>query len=214
MRGMDVDHFANALTDEAQLRAIYDPPAGLAALKDVDRLDEHCRAFIAACPFVLVASTDADGRCDVTPRGGTPGFVTVLDDGHLAIPDATGNRRIDSLRNLVATGQAGLLFVIPGRGSTLRVNGRAAVSADPDLLARLTPVGRPPRTAVVVAADEVFTHCPKALVRSGLWDPARWPSPDAQPSAAAMLHDHVGDPRLSLAEVERALEESVTVGLD
>lgn len=214
MPGMDADHFAHALTDEAQLRAIYDAPDGLAALKDVDRLDEHCRAFIAVSPFVLMSSTDSDGRCDVTPRGGTAGFVTVLDDHHLAIPDATGNRRVDSLRNIVATGQAGLLFLIPGRGTTLRVNGRACVSAEPGLLERLTRVGKPPRTAVVVKADEVFTHCAKALVRSGVWKPATWPSKDAQPSAAAMLRDHVGDPALSVAEVERALEESVTVRLD
>ena len=117
---------------------------------------------------------DADGRCDVTPRGGPPGFVGVLDDHHLAIPDATGNRRLDTLRNVVANGHAGLIFLIPGRGQTLRVNGARGSPPTPALLDRLTPVGKPPRTAIVVRAEEVYAHCPKAFVRSGAGDPETW----------------------------------------
>ncbi len=135
------------------------------------------RRLIALAPMVLVSSHAADGSGDVSPRGGQPGFVTVLDDHHLALPDATGNRRIDTLRNVVATGHAGLLFVIPGRAQTLRVNGPARVVAEPSLLERLEAVGKPPRSALVVAAAEVFAHCPKAFIRSSLWRPDAWPAP-------------------------------------
>ena len=139
--------------------------------KDVARLDEMCRRLIAASPMVFVASYSAEGHCDVTPRGGPPGFVTVLDEHRLAIPDATGNRRLDTLTNVVATGRAGLIFLIPGRDTTLRVNGPACVTAEPALLAELNAVGKPPRTAIVVEAEEAYAHCPKAFVRSKLWDP-------------------------------------------
>lgn len=214
MGAVSADLFATAVRDDAELRAIYEPPSGLAARKEIRRLDETCRAFIARARLVLVASAAADGRLDVSPRGGPPGFVAVLDERHLAIPDATGNRRIDSLRNVVATGHAGLLFLIAGRDQTLRVNGRACVSADARLLARLPAVGRPPRTALVVCADEVFTHCPKAFVRSALWQPEEWPRAADQPSPAEMTLAHVGDAVLTLAEVERLQAESLRLRLE
>jgi len=171
------------------------------------------RRLIALAPIVLVASHDADGRCDVTPRGGQPGFVTVLDDDHLAIPDATGNNRLDALTNVVASGHAGLIFLIPGRDQTLRVNGRACVTASPALLDRLTPVGKPPKSAIVVRADEVYTHCPKAFVRSRLWDPATWPAAADQPTPAEVTLAHARDPSLTLADVERQQAESLRTRL-
>jgi PPOX class probable FMN-dependent enzyme len=212
---MAEDPFAGAIASEAELRELYEPPAARAVNKQLDRLDEMVRRLIAVAPLVLVASHDADGRCDVTPRGGQPGFVSVLDDEHVAIPDATGNNRLDTLRNVVATGHAALLFLIPGREQTLRVNGAACVSAEPTLLERLTLVGKPPKCAIVVRADEVFAHCPKALVRSHLWDPATWPSPDDQPSAAEVSHAHLrrADPALTVAEVERQQAESLRTRL-
>jgi len=203
------DPFADALSSEAQLRELYGEPMQRALDKDVGRLDEMCRRLIAVAPIVFVASHDAEGRCDVTPRGGPPGFVTVLDDDHLAIPDATGNRRLDTLRNVVATGQAGLIFLIPGRDQTLRVNGAARVTTDPGVLDRLTPVGKPPRTAIVVQADSVYAHCPKAFVRSKLWDPSSWPAADAQPSPAEVSLAHSSDPGLTLGDVERMQEEAL-----
>jgi PPOX class probable FMN-dependent enzyme len=208
-----LDPFAAPVASEAELRAIYPPPTGLAARKQISTLDAACRELIACCPLLFVATAAADGTLDVTPRGGPPGFVTVLDDGLLAIPDATGNRRIDSLRNIVENGRAGLLFVIPGRGQTLRVNGRACVSTGTDLLARLTPVGKRPPTALVVAPEEVFTHCPKAFVRSHAWDPETWLGRDQQPSPAAMLLAHVGDPELTLEDVERDQADSLRARL-
>ena len=159
--------------------------------------------------MVLIGSIDERGCADVSPRGGPPGFVTVLDDGHLAIPDATGNNRLDTLANIVVSARAGLLFVIPGRDTTLRVAGRAAVSAEPALLARLGAVGKAPRTAIVVAAEEVFAHCPKAFIRSRLWDPASWPDAQTLPSAAEVTHAHLADPSLTIAAVEAQQRESI-----
>ena len=207
------DPFAGAIADEAQLRELYDQPLERAVRKELQRLDEMARRLIAVAPLLLVASHDAHGRCDVTPRGGPPGFVTVLDDDHLAIPDATGNNRIDTLRNVVATGHAGLIFLIPGRDQTLRVNGAACVSDAPELLNRLAPVGKPPKSAIVVRADEVFAHCPKAFVRSRLWNAATWPGAADQPTPAEVSHAHMRDPSLSVEDVERQQAESLRTRL-
>jgi hypothetical protein len=211
---MTPEPFENAVSGEDRLRAIYGAPMQRALKKDVARLDEMCRRLIAASPMVFVASYSADGRCDVTPRGGPAGFVSVLDDRRLAIPDATGNRRLDTLVNVVSTGMAGLIFLIPGRDTTLRVNGPACVTDDPALLAGLNAVGKPPRTAIVVEAEEAYAHCPKAFVRSKLWEPATWPAPEDLPSAAEVSHAHMRDPRLTVEEVERQQRESLLHRLD
>jgi PPOX class probable FMN-dependent enzyme len=205
--------FAGALTSDAQLRKLYETPMERAVRKQLDRLDEMARRLIAVAPLVLVASHDAGGRCDLTPRGGQAGFVTVLGDDHLAIPDATGNNRLDTLQNVVATGHAGLIFLIPGRDQTLRVNGAACISAEPALLDRLTPVGKPPKSAIVVRADEVYAHCPKAFVRSRLWDPDSWPSAEAQPTSAEVSHAHLRDSTVTVADIERQQEESLRTRL-
>lgn len=203
------DPFGGAIESEARLRELYDAPMQRAVRKQLDHLDEMARRLVAVTPLVLVASHDADGRCDLTPRGGQAGFVTVLDDDHLAIPDATGNNRLDTLQNVVATGHAGLIFLIPGRDQTLRVNGAACISAEPVLLDRLTSVGKPPKSAIVVRADEVYAHCPKAFVRSRLWNPDSWPAADDQPSPAEVSHAHMRDPALTIEDVERQQEESL-----
>ena len=150
----------------------------------------------------------------MTPRGGPAGFVSVLDERRLAIPDATGNRRLDTLTNIVETGQAGLIFVFGGRDTTLRVNGPACVSADPALLDSLHAVGKPPRTAIVVEAEEVYAHCPKAFVRSKLWDPDSWPADGELPSAAEVTLAHMRDPELTLEQVEQTQRESLLRRLD
>jgi uncharacterized protein len=208
------DPFDGAMERVEQLREHYDAAMEVAVRKDIGRIDELCRRLIAAAPMLFVATFSERGHCDVSPRGGPPGFVTVLDDEHLAIPDATGNRRLDTLENLVATGRAGLIFLIPGRDTTLRVNGRAAVTAQPELLERLTPVGKPPRTAIVVEAEEVYTHCPKAFVRSKLWDPSTWPDPGGLPSSAEVSLAHQRNPDLTLEQVQRREREALLHRLD
>jgi uncharacterized protein len=206
--------FDGALERTEQLRELYEPAMERAVRKDIGRLDEMCRRLIAAAPMLFVASVAADGRMDVTPRGGSPGFVTVLDDRRLAIPDATGNRRLDTLENVVATGRVGVIFVIPGRDTTLRVNGRACVNARPEVLARLTPVGKPPRTAIVVEAEEVYAHCPKAFVRSRLWDPDTWPDPADLPTSAEVSLAHQRDPGLTLEDLERRERDALLYRLE
>jgi PPOX class probable FMN-dependent enzyme len=208
-----VDPFAGALTTPEQLAELYEPAMARAWSKDVGVLDDVAVRLIAAAPLVLVASHDAAGRCDVTPRGGPPGFVTVLDEDHLAVADATGNRRLDTVTNVVSTGHAGLLFLIPGRDQTLRVNGRACVTADPEVLDRVTAVGKPPRTAIVVRADEVYAHCPKAFVRSKLWNPAAWAPTGDLPTPAEVMLAHLRDPERTLAEEEEYLAEALRTRL-
>ncbi|GAB2731132.1 MSMEG_1061 family FMN-dependent PPOX-type flavoprotein [Kitasatospora kifunensis] len=182
---------ADAVRDPAQLREIYEMPSEAAVHKQVDRIHEVSRRLIGCSSFVLIASADAEGRCDVSPRGGPAGFVAVLDEHTLAIPDATGNKRLDTLQNIIATGQAGLVFLIPGRNDTLRVNGRACVSTDPQLLAQLTAVGKPPRSAIVVRVEEVYGHCPKSLMRGFVWKPEQWLPKDAVPSSAEVTLSHL-----------------------
>jgi uncharacterized protein len=198
----DTDPFAGAFTHPEQLRDFYDGPMPQAIRKDIGHIDDLCRRLIAAAPMLFVATHADGGRADVSPRGGPPGFVTVLDDHHLAIPDATGNRRLDTLENIVSSGRVALIFIIPGRDTTLRVNGHAAVTAAPDVVERLTPVGKPPRTAIVVRAEEVYTHCPKAFVRSKLWDPGSWPDPATLPTSAEVSLAHQRDPELTLEQVQ------------
>jgi PPOX class probable FMN-dependent enzyme len=197
-----------------ELREFYDAPMERAVRKDIGRLDEMCRRLIAAAPMLFVATYSAEGQADVSPRGGKPGFVTVLDEQHLAIPDATGNRRLDTLENVVESGRAGVIFVIPGRDTTLRVNGPAHVTADADVLERLTPVGKPPRTAIVVEAEEVYAHCPKAFVRSKLWDPATWPDPATLPTSAEVSVAHQRDPDWTVEQEEQRIAESLLYRLD
>jgi PPOX class probable FMN-dependent enzyme len=204
-----MDPFATALSSADQLAELYEPATERAWAKDIGMLDDSATRLIAASPLVVVASQDAEGRADATPRGGPPGFVAVLDEHHLAIPDATGNRRLDTLTNVIATGHVGLLFLIPGRDQTLRVNGRACVSAAPDVLEAAGAVGKPPRAAIVVRADEVYAHCPKAFVRSHLWDPATWPAPEDVPTAAEVMLAHLRDPTRTLAEEQEYLDEAL-----
>jgi PPOX class probable FMN-dependent enzyme len=208
------DPFEGALGQVEELREFYDAAMERAVRKDIGHLDEMCRRLIAAAPMLFVATYSSEGQGDVSPRGGSPGFVTVLDDNHLAIPDATGNRRLDTLENVVETGRAGVIFVIPGRDTTLRVNGPARVTARPDLLERLTPVGKQPVTAIVVEAEEVYAHCPKAFVRSKLWDPDSWLDPATLPTPAEVSVAHQRDPDWSVAQEEQRQADSLLHRLD
>lgn len=193
----------DAVPDRDALRRVYEQPSAAAVRKQMTELTEQTRQLIACASLVLVASTDAEGNLDVSPRGGPAGFVGVLDSRTLAIPDATGNKRLDTLENVVATGRAGLLFVIPGRTTTLRINGRACVSTRPELLSQLTAVGKPPASALVIGIEQVYPHCPKAFLRSAAWKPEQWLSPDAQPTSAEVTLAQLRMPELTIAEIEQ-----------
>jgi PPOX class probable FMN-dependent enzyme len=177
-----------------ELRSSYGEPSERAIRKSLDRLDRHCRRFIDLCPFVVLASAGADGRVDCSPRGDPAGFVAVLDDKTILLPDRRGNNRADSLTNVVENPYVGMLFLIPGVDETLRLNGRATLTTDPTLLEPLAVNGRVPRSGLVVEVEEVFLQCTKALVRSRLWaDETRVDRKAALPSFGQMLADHIGE---------------------
>src|SRR3954468_7874550 len=158
---MEAATFREVLQDEDELRAVLGHPAQRALDKQIAALDEHCRAIIARSPFVVMSSSDAQGRQDASPKGDAPGFVQILDDTTLAIPDRPGNRRADTFRNVLQNPRIGLLFVVPGRPETLRINGRALVARDAALLASMAVNGKTPLLALVVSVEEAFVHCAK-----------------------------------------------------
>ncbi|ACL59451.1 pyridoxamine 5'-phosphate oxidase family protein [Methylobacterium nodulans] len=193
-------------TSPAAIRAHYGSPSERALRKELTRLDGHAQAFIALSPFLVIASSDAAGRGDATPRGDAPGFVAVLDEVTLLIPDRPGNRRADTMLNVAENPQVGLLFLVPGLDETLRVNGRARFTTDEALLAPLAVEGRNPVAGLVVAVEEVFFHCGKAMLRSRIWDPDRQVARGSFPSLGRILADQIAGE--DTAEAERAIEES------
>ncbi|HEY7610757.1 MAG TPA: pyridoxamine 5'-phosphate oxidase family protein [Alphaproteobacteria bacterium] len=185
----DIGRRDTCIESEDELRALHAPPSDLVKQKCVDRLDKHCRDFIALSPFLVLGTAGAQGRADVSPRGDPPGFVKVLDDKTLLIPDRPGNNLLDSLSNIVANPEVGLLFLIPGFDETLRVNGSAALVRDPALLAPLAVEGRPVKVAIRVAVREVYLHCARSFRRARLWDPAARVPRDRLPTLAKMAMD-------------------------
>ncbi len=175
------------ITTEAELTALLGQPTAAAAGKDRTALDDIHRSWLAASPFCLVATSAPDGTCDVSPKGDPPGFTLVLDDRTIAVPERAGNRRADGYRNILANPHVGLISLLPGRTDTLRINGRARLVTDPDLLDRMVVKGHRPVLAVVVEIDQVFHHCGKAFLRSQLWDPGSW-RPDDVPTRARIAH--------------------------
>jgi len=176
----------------ATLRALYAAPQPRAVKKQLPRLDMHCRRFIALSPFVILATTDAEHHLDASPRGGPPGFVKVTEAGDLLLPDSPGNNRLDSFENILATGQVGLLFLIPGFDETLRVNGKAALSrADADIAACTSEV-RAPKLVVRVAVEAAYLHCAKAFLRSRLWEPEARVDRATLPTAGRMISEQTG----------------------
>lgn len=198
---------ANALIDEAgELRAHIGPVNPIAERKVLAQLDQFGRDFIALSPFLVVASSDGKGGTDASPRGDAPGFVRVLDDTTLLIPDRRGNNRVDTFGNILSAPGIGLVFMVPGINETLRVNGRASVTRDPALLEPSTVQDRPPLTGLLVAIDEVFFHCGKALIRAKLWDPAAQVERHSFPSLGRIVAEQTKV--VGVAEAEANLEEA------
>ncbi|RBY97035.1 pyridoxamine 5'-phosphate oxidase family protein [Blastococcus sp. TF02-8] len=175
------------ITSEDELRALLGEPVPAALRKERTALADVDRQWLAASPFCLVATSGADGSCDVSPKGDPPGFTLVLDEHTIAIPERAGNRRADGYRNILANPHVGLVHLLPGRTDTLRINGRARLTTDPQLLDRMVVKGHRPVLAVVVDIEQVFHHCGKAFLRSQLWDPESW-DPDAVPTRARIAH--------------------------
>ena len=191
--------------EKPELRELYGPPLERARLKTLRCLDAHCRNFIARSPFLCLGTGTADGA-DVTPRGDAPGFVRVLDDATLAIPDWPGNNRLDSLTNIVSNPLVGLLFLIPGVDETLRVNGAATIETAPGILALWNVDGKQPRSALVVAVREAYLHCGKALIRARLWSGDYRIERRELPSYGQMLKDQI-DVRETAEQIQASVLE-------
>ena len=170
-----------------ELYALNGEPKEEIVNKHTSHLTPLLEEFIRASPFFLVATADADGNCDVSPKGDPPGAVKIIDRRTIAIPDRPGNRRIDGHRNVIANPHVGLIFIIPNVDETLRINGRAFLTAEPELLASMAIDGKAPKLAIVVEIDEAYMHCARAFLRSGMWRPERWPDPDAVPTLHAIM---------------------------
>jgi PPOX class probable FMN-dependent enzyme len=188
-----------------ELHQIYGAPSERAVRKELRRLDRHCRDFIARSPFLVIASADASGRCDASPKGDSPGFVRVVDEATVLIPDRLGNNRVDTLGNLLARPGIGLIFFVPGVNETLRVNGCARIATDRALLEPLAVNGKVPRSGILVAVEEVYFHCGKALIRSDLWNPEKRVRRSEFPSLGRILADQIGG--LDPEEAERQTEQ-------
>jgi PPOX class probable FMN-dependent enzyme len=190
-----------------ELEALYGQPGEPSLIKEVDRITPEYRAMIDASPFAVLATSGPEGL-DCSPRGDLPGFVRVQDETTLLMPDRRGNNRADSLRNIIRDPRVALLFLIPGAGITLRINGRAQLSIDPDLLASFEMEGKPPRSVVVISVDAVYFQCTRAIVRSNLWNPESFVDPKTLPSAGQILAA-LSESRIGGEEYDRALPERV-----
>ena len=203
---MPFEQFSHRIRSKEELAALVGTPSAFSLKKELNALDEHMRRFIAHSPFVAISTHSAEGKADVSPRGDAPGFVHVVDERTLLIPDRPGNRRTDSLRNILETGRIGLLFLVPGVGETLRANGRAAIVRDEAWLAPLEAQGKVPLLAIAVDVEECFLQCAKALLRSKLWEPHERPQLQSLPCAAEMFHDQVQMPEFDAAKIQTLLD--------
>lgn len=200
--------FSQVVTGIEELRDIIGNPQPVSVKKQISDLDQHCRAFIVLSPFLLIGTANGAGGCDVSPKGDSPGFVQVLDSQTLVIPERPGNRRGDTLVNILENPHVGLLFIIPGIEDTLRVNGRAAIVADEELLNLTVHQGKRPVLTIVVQVQEAFLHCAKAFKRSHLWDADAQVPRENLPSLAQMVHDHTNHEVCSLDELEDYIKQS------
>ena len=182
------------ITTDSELRQLYKQPVERVIKKVLRRLDKHCRRYIELSPYLTMATMGDDGLADVSPRGDQPGFVKIIDDVTLAIPDRPGNNRLDTMTNILMNPGVGLLFMIPGVDEILRINGTAEIRDDEDLLAAFEVNGRLPVSVIVIDVREVYLHCAKALIRSRLWDAGSQIDRSLLPTMNEMLKDHTGDP--------------------
>ncbi len=206
--------FENLITSTQELRELVGEPGVIARDKQIDFIDQHCATIIKASPMLMLATTNAKGQTDVSPRGDAPGFVQVLDSKHLAIPERTGNNRVDSLTNILERpNSVGLLFMVPGILESLRVNGTAQIVRDSAVLESFAVQDKIPRFVIVLRVSEAFVHCGKAFKRSKLWEPTTWANAKDFPSRGAMFLAHADVTDLTSEEGDAILEEDYRNGL-
>jgi uncharacterized protein len=202
--------FKNVIGSEAALRELVGSPSELAKRKVIHFLDENCQEFISKSPFLVLSTADQNGLCDVSPRGDKLGFVLVLNEKILVIPERKGNNRVDSLTNILQNPQVGLLFLIPGLSETLRVNGKATIIRDEDILEKMVANGKWPLVGIAVEVEECFLQCGKAILRSSLWATESWISKEELPSGAKILSAHAKIPGMDELAMKERLKESYT----
>jgi PPOX class probable FMN-dependent enzyme len=199
--------FSQPIRTLEELRGVVPEPNELARRKQISVIDGHCRSFIERSPFLFLATSSARGDCDVSPKGDAPGFVQVLDETTIVIPDRPGNNRLDSLRNIIENPHAGVLFIIPGAEWTLRVNGRATIIRDDEILQRCAVGGKQPALGIAIEVEEAFLHCPKCFLRSKLWESEGWVHKD-ELSFAEIARDHVKLTDVPVEVVQKALDKA------
>ena len=201
-----MNSFEETIDTRARLRELVSEPPAIVTNKVIDHIDDLCRRFIGASPFVMVATRGADGRLDISPKGDAPGFVAVLDDKTLAIPDRPGNLRADTFENLLEHPEVGLFFIIPGKGDTLRVSGKGRIARDRALQERLAANGKVPHLVLIVDVEEAFTHCPKCMTRAKMWTPGEWPDHSGAPTHAELMVAH-SKLKLSVAAMQSIVDK-------
>jgi uncharacterized protein len=198
------------ITTADELKEKFGTPSELVKNKVINYLDHHCIDFISRSPFLLLSTSNQNGKCDVSPRGDHAGFVKIIDEKRFLIPERPGNKRMDSFYNILSNPHAGLIFLIPGLEETLRINGKASLVQDEELLEEMAINGKNPLIAIAIEVEECYIHCAKAFKRSGLWQPNSWPPATSLPSAAEILSSHAKTANLTVEEVEERLKESYT----
>lgn len=204
--------FSEIITTIEQLREVMGYPSHRVTDIAIPKLDKHCRAFIAKSPLVFIASSDASGNMDISPKGDPPGFVQILDDKTLAIPDRPANRRADTFQNILENPQVGLFFLVPGKGATLRISGTAIIVRDKPLRESMAINGKIPDFALIVNIKEAFFHCAKCMLRSKIWQSEQWQSTDDLPSLAQTMVD-AANLQESVEEIELLIKEDEREGL-
>jgi len=208
------ESFGNVIASESELREIYRMPGSSTRMKVLPSLDQHARTFINASPLILIGTASPDGTGDVSPKGGPAGFVAVLDDQRIAIPDLSGNNLLDSITNIVNGSGIGLLFMVPGMDETLRVNGHACLTTDPTVLDACEVKDRRPKTAIGVTVTQQYMHCAKAFRRSELWSSETWPGRTTLPSLGCILVDQISMPDdVTAASIDARLEVEYATSL-
>ncbi|MFS1512088.1 pyridoxamine 5'-phosphate oxidase family protein [Chengkuizengella sp. SCS-71B] len=208
-----MDHleiFKEVVTSEEELREMLGYPSERAIKKVVSKLDSHCRQYLRLSPFVVLSTSDANGICDVSPRGDAPGFIHIIDDKHIVLPERQGNKRMDSIKNILSNQHVGLIFLIPGLKETLRINGKACVIKDQEMLKHMAVNEQVPLLGIGIQIEECFVHCGKSLIRSQLWDQKTWTDKKNLPSIPHMMADHVNVSNISPKVIEESLQESYT----
>ncbi|RLQ96200.1 MSMEG_1061 family FMN-dependent PPOX-type flavoprotein [Falsibacillus albus] len=200
--------FKKIVADHEEAAKIVGKPSEASVKKVIDFLDQHCIDFIEKSPFLIIGTADSNGQHDVSPRGDAPGFAKIYKGRYILIPERPGNRRLDSIHNILETNKAGLIFLIPGMEETLRINGKAWVIYDEDLLDRMKVQEKKPLLAIAIEPEESFIHCAKALKRSKIWEGSSWLDRDQLPTAAKIMASHINSPDKTEEHIRQKLEES------